>query len=40
MRNFAGELYVYPQTKQPKPKPKRQRPVIAPCLDYDTPPMT
>ena len=36
----AGETFIYPQTKQPKLKPKRPRPVIAPCMDYDAPPMT
>jgi hypothetical protein len=41
MRNYAGETYLYPQTKSSKPKPKRrERPVIAPCMDYDAPPMT
>ena len=36
MRNYAGELYVYPQTKTQKSK-RRNRPVIAPCFEYDNP---
>jgi lysine 2,3-aminomutase len=36
MRNYAGELYVYPQTKPPKPK-RKNRPVISPCYGFDNP---
>jgi lysine 2,3-aminomutase len=36
MRNYAGELFVYPQTKQ-KPK-RRERPVSPPCYTFDNPP--
>jgi len=34
MRNYAGELYVYPQVKE---KPKR-KPFISPCLDIASSP--
>jgi lysine 2,3-aminomutase len=49
MRNYAGELYVYPQTQPPvaaaeatdraaKPKPRRrERPASPPCFDFDMP---
>ncbi len=41
MRNYLGETYIYPQTKVPKPKAKRrERPVMTPCMDFDSPPMT
>ena len=40
MRNYAGETYVYPQTKRPKPKPKRRERPLSPCMDFDSPPMT
>jgi lysine 2,3-aminomutase len=38
LRNYAGELFVYPQVK---PKPKRKpRPAFAPCFSFDgAPPM-
>ncbi|MFO7734090.1 MAG: hypothetical protein R6X21_10635, partial [Candidatus Aminicenantes bacterium] len=35
LRNYAGELFVYPQVRQ---KPKRKpRPSIAPCYNCDAP---
>jgi lysine 2,3-aminomutase len=35
MRNYAGELYAYPQVKQ---KAKRKpRPAVAPCFNFDGP---
>jgi len=38
LRNYAGELFIYPQVK-PKPK-RRPRPAIAPCYSFDgAPPM-
>ena len=38
LRNYAGELFVYPQVKT---KPKRKpRPAVAPCYSFDgAPPM-
>jgi len=35
MRNYAGEVYTYPQVKQ-KPK-RRPRPAIEPCYDLGSP---
>ncbi|MGB8957705.1 MAG: hypothetical protein WCC00_01710, partial [Candidatus Aminicenantales bacterium] len=35
LRNYAGELFIYPQVK-PKPK-RRPRPAVAPCYSLDTP---
>jgi lysine 2,3-aminomutase len=37
LRNYAGELFVYPQVK---PKPRRKpRPAVAPCYSFDGAPM-
>ncbi|MGZ4887516.1 MAG: KamA family radical SAM protein, partial [Candidatus Aminicenantales bacterium] len=37
LRNYAGELYVYPQVKTKTRR--KQRPANAPCYSLDGPPL-